>query len=164
MNYSTTPYPLDFAIHKHYNKYQQGYIKLKKKGLHTMDNNGTTNSQGKDDELNNLTSDETIDLFIRGIMEEKGVKTPTDEIAKDIFENLRNSLLEQIDRSLIAELPDDKLEELNRMASQNGQIDPEVIAKMVQEANIDVEEVTGITMARFRDIYLGNESNKTAEE
>ena len=129
-----------------------------------MDNNGTTNSQGKDDELNNLTSDETIDLFIRGIMEEKGVKTPTDEIAKDIFENLRNSLLEQIDRSLIAELPDDKLEELNRMASQNGQIDPEVIAKMVQEANIDVEEVTGITMARFRDIYLGNESNKTAEE
>ena len=46
----------------------------------------------------------------------------------------------------------------------NGQIDPEVIAKMVQEANIDVEEVTGITMARFRDIYLGNESNKTAEE
>lgn len=129
-----------------------------------MDNNSKTNPQGTDDELNNLTSDETIDLFIRGIMEEKGVKTPTDEIAKDIFEGLRNSLLEQIDRSLIAELPDDKLEELNRMASQNGQIDPEVIAKMVQEANIDVEEVTGITMARFRDIYLGNESNKTAEE
>ncbi len=129
-----------------------------------MDNNSKTNPQGTGDELNNLTNDETIDLFIRGIMEEKGVKTPTDEIAKDIFENLRNSLLEQIDRSLIAELPDDKLEELNRMASQNGQIDPEVIAKMVQEANIDVEEVTGITMARFRDIYLGNESNKTAEE
>lgn len=129
-----------------------------------MDNNSKTNPQGTDDELNNLTNDETIDLFIRGIMEEKGVKTPTDEIAKDIFEGLRNSLLEQIDRSLIAELPDDKLEELNRMASQNGQIDPEVIAKMVQEANIDVEEVTGITMARFRDIYLGNESNKTAEE
>lgn len=129
-----------------------------------MDNNSKTNPQGTGDELNNLTNDETIDLFIRGIMEEKGVKTPTDEIAKDIFEGLRNSLLEQIDRSLIAELPDDKLEELNRMASQNGQIDPEVIAKMVQEANIDVEEVTGITMARFRDIYLGNESNKTAEE
>lgn len=129
-----------------------------------MDNNSKTNPQGTDDELNNLTNDEAIDLFIRGIMEEKGVKTPTDEIAKDIFEGLRNSLLEQIDRSLIAELPDDKLEELNRMASQNGQIDPEVIAKMVQEANIDVEEVTGITMARFRDIYLGNESNKTAEE
>ena len=129
-----------------------------------MNNNDTSNSQVTDDELNNLTNDEAIDLFIRGIMEEKGVKTPTDEIAKDIFEELRNSLLEQIDRSLIAELPEDKLEELNRMASQNGQIDPKIIAKMVQEANIDVEEVTGITMARFRDLYLGKNSNEETEE
>ena len=115
-------------------------------------------------DIDNLTSDEAIDYFVEGIMEEKGVNAPTEEIRQDIFEGLRNTLLEQIDRSLIAELPDDKLEELNKQISEDGKLNPEIIAKAVEEAGIDVGEVTGITMARFRDLYLNQNPNEGAEE
>lgn len=114
--------------------------------------------------LNDLSDEETIDLFIEGIMIEKGVEAPTEEIKQDLKKDLKDQLLHEIDRSLIGELPDDKLEELSRMAAANGQIDPEVIAKMVEEANLDVTDIVGTTMVRFREIYLGEEnSNNSAE-
>lgn len=116
--------------------------------------------------LNDLSDEETIDLFIEGIMIEKGVDAPTEEIKQDIKNDLKNQLLKEIDRSLIAELPDDKLEELNRMATTDGQIDPEIIANMIQEANLDVTDIVGVTMVRFRELYLGDklaEANKELE-
>ncbi|MBR3055959.1 hypothetical protein IKG64_01415 [Candidatus Saccharibacteria bacterium] len=138
----------------------------------TMHDNSTqtpaqqTNGAVSDKELDDLTNEEVIDLFIRGIMEEKGVTAPTPEIEQSIFEDLRTRLLEQIDRSLIAELPNDKLEELNKLALEKGQIEPQLIAKMVEEAHLDVAEITGVTMERFREIYLGKttDANPTKAE
>ena len=116
------------------------------------------------DNIDNLSDDEVIDYFVRGIMQEKGVDAPTPEIKQDVFENLKADLLEQIDRSLIAELPDNKLDELNNMATQDGKIDPAIVAKMIEEANLNVSEITGATMARFRDIYLGQTTSSEAEK
>ena len=121
-------------------------------------------TQESDDILNDLSDEETIDLFIEGIMEEKGVSAPTAEIEEDAKNELKDQLLREIDRSLIAELPDDKLEELNRMATANGQIEPDVIAKMVEESNLDVTDIVGTTMARFREIYLEDKSNTDSAE
>ncbi|MBQ8156588.1 hypothetical protein IJ101_02260 [Candidatus Saccharibacteria bacterium] len=122
----------------------------------------TGSADDADNILNDLSDEETIDLFIEGIMEEKGIKAPTDEIQQDLKQGLKNQLLTQIDRSLIAELPDDKLEELNRMAVANGQIDPNLIAQMVEEANLDVTDIVGNTMVRFRELYLSQ--NQATEE
>ena len=121
-------------------------------------------TQESDDILNDLSDEETIDLFIEGIMEEKGVSAPTAEIEEDAKNELKDQLLRETDRSLIAELPDDKLEELNRMATANGQIEPDVIAKMVEESNLDVTDIVGTTMARFREIYLEDKSNTDSAE
>lgn len=122
----------------------------------------TGSADGADNILNDLSDEETIDLFIEGIMEEKGIKAPTDEIQQDLKQDLKNQLLTQIDRSLIAELPDDKLEELNRMAVANGQIDPNLIAQMVEDAHLDVTDIVGNTMVRFRELYLSQ--NQATEE
>lgn len=116
------------------------------------------------DILNDLSDEETIDLFIEGIMDEKGVKAPTEEIKEDVKKDLKDQLLREIDRSLIAELPDDKLEELNRMAAANGQIDPNEIAKRIEESNLDVTDIVGTTMARFREIYLEDQKSDTEQE
>ena len=116
------------------------------------------------DNIDNLSDDEVIDYFVRGIMQEKGIDAPTPEIEQDVIENLKADLLEQIDRSLIAELPDNKLDELNNMATKNGKIDPAVVAKMIEEANLNVSEITGATMAHFRDIYLGQTTSSEAEK
>ncbi len=103
-----------------------------------------------------LTDEEAIDIFIYGIMEEKGVAAGSDEIQATIFQDLKSKLLQELDRSLIAELPDDKIDELNNMAAEQGQIDPKIIANMVEEAGLNTAEIIGATMGRFRDIYLGD--------
>ena len=50
------------------------------------------------------------------------------------------------------------------MATANGQIEPDVIAKMVEESNLDITDIVGTTMARFREIYLGDKSNTDSTE
>lgn len=112
--------------------------------------------------LENLSDEETIDLFVRGIMHEKGTDEGSDEVQNSIFNDLKTELLKQIDRSLIFELPDDKLEEFNRLATENGQLDPNMVAQAVADAGIDVNEVTAGTMQKFREVYLGlNNSDET---
>ena len=110
--------------------------------------------------LSDLTDDEAIDLFIYGMMEEKGTAIGSDQVQATVFKDLKNQLLQEIDRSLIAELPDDKIDELNKMAIEKGQIDPNLIADMIEEANLDAAEIIGGTMAKFREIYLGNASSE----
>ena len=118
------------------------------------------NDSTKADELlAKLTDEESINLFIEGLMEKKGIQNTSSELRDDIFADLKTRLLEEIDRSLVAELPDDKLDELAKMAEKDGQIDPEVIAGMIKDANLDVEEIVGVTMAKFSDLYLGEGEN-----
>lgn len=126
-------------------------------------NDNTTNTSA-DDVSVNLSSDEGINLFIEGLMEEKGIEATSEELRKDIFTDLKARLMEEIDRSLVAALPDEKLDELSKMVASDGKIEPEVIGKMVEEAGIDVDEVIGVTMAKFRDLYLGEEAEDEAEE
>ncbi|MBQ2660514.1 hypothetical protein IJF93_00320 [Candidatus Saccharibacteria bacterium] len=123
-----------------------------------------TSNLSEDEMLANLTNEETIDLFIRGIMQEKGIDSSKEAMYQDIYNDLKASLLEQIDRSLVSELPEDKLEELGKMAAENGQIAPDVIAQMIIDAGLDASEITGATMARFREIYLGENTPKGTEE
>lgn len=121
-------------------------------------------TQPSDEEiLNNLTDQEVIDYFVRGIMQEKGANVGDEETQNKIFEDLKTELLKQIDRSLIAELPDDKLEEFNRMATENGQIDPNMVAQAVADAGIDINSVTVGTMEKFREIYLGEQKADETE-
>ena len=136
-----------------------------------MENNTATNTEDvkeqagitvQDDVPVDLTDEQTIDLFIEGLIEEKGLKSDSEELKKDVFSDLKTRLMEEIDRSLIAELPDEKLDELSKEAAKNGKLDAEVVAKAVEEAGIDVEEVMGMTMAKFKDIYLGNKSSGDA--
>ncbi len=108
-----------------------------------------------------LTDEETINLFIEGLMDEKGINPESDELRQDIFNDLKTRLMQEMDRSLISALPDDKLEEFSKIAEEKGQIEPEAVAKAIDEAGVDTDEVLGVTMAKFRDIYLGKESEDT---
>ena len=126
--------------------------------------NDNTNDAKAKELLANLTEDESINLFNEGLMEKKGIDSTSEELKHDIFMDLKTRLLEEIDRSLVAELPDEKLEELSKKAEQDGKLDPEEVAKAINEANLDVEDIVGGTMARFMDLYLGvNEEDGAVE-
>lgn len=106
----------------------------------------------------NLTDDQTINLFIIGLMDEKGIQYGDEPYKSDIFQELKTRLLTELDRSLVAALPDDKLDEFSKVVAQDGKIDPDVVAKAVLDAGVDVEKVAGETMAKFKDIYLGEDT------
>ena len=121
--------------------------------------NDNTNDAKAKELLANLTDEESINLFIEGLMEKKGIDSTSEELKHDIFMDLKTRLMEEIDRSLVAELPDEKLEELSAKAEKDGQLNPEEVAKAISGANLDVEEIVGGTMAKFMDIYLGTEED-----
>jgi len=121
-----------------------------------MENNQNA-SQG------NLTDDEVIDLFIDGIIEEKGIKAPTDEIRQAHHDELKNQLVTEIERSLVGELPDEKLDELNQKVSADGKLDPAIVVEAIKEANLDTTEIIGVTRERFRELYLGQAKNDDEE-
>ena len=102
-----------------------------------------------------LTGDEAIDLYINNLMTEKGDHFDTEAERQEAFDNLKNDLLRDMDRVLIASLPDEKLNQLNGMALRDGQIPAELIADMLTEENIDTTSLITEVMAQFRDIYLG---------
>ena len=112
----------------------------------------------------NLTDEETINLFVEGLMDEKGIKPESEQMRKDIFDDLKTKLMTELDRSLVSALPDDKLEEFSEEAEEKGQLDPEVVAKAIEEAGVDVGEVAGVTMAKFRELYLGENQESGAAE
>jgi len=112
----------------------------------------------------NLTDDESINLFVEGLMEEKGIELGDEPYKNDIFVDLKNRLLTELDRSLIAALPDEKLDAFNEKVKNGEQIDPKELAKAIAEADIDTEKVTAITMAKFRDLYLGTDDLNKDEE
>lgn len=127
-------------------------------------NDAPKNAQDNQDVDIDLTDDESINLFIEGIMDEKGLADQSEEMKEDIFANLKTRLLEEIDRSLVAELPDDKLDELSKTVAKDGQVAPETVGEMVKEAGINVEEVVGGTMAKFRELYLNEDEAGEQEE
>lgn len=107
-----------------------------------------------------LTNEQSIDLFIEGLIEEKGLKVEGNDVHTDIFNDLKTRLMEEIDRSLVSELPDGALDDLSKqIAANDGKIAPEIVAEKIAEAGINTEEVVGKTMAKFKDIYLGTEEN-----
>ena len=113
----------------------------------------------------NMSNDEIFDAFVDGLMAEKGVDAPTDEIHQKIHEEVKAQLLTEIDRSLIAELPDEKLNELNAAAEAGGGVlDPKVVADAIESANLDTTEIAGVTMQRFRNLYLGRPVDAVDED
>lgn len=105
----------------------------------------------------NLSDDQVIDLFIEGLMTEKGVDAPTDEIRATVHADLKNQLLTELDRALVSALPEDKLAELSQTAENNeGALDPNLVADAIASANLDTVEIIGTTMKRFGETYLGH--------
>lgn len=94
-----------------------------------------------------------IDSFLSEILDKKQLTGMNDDVRADVIEEMRTSLLDQINRALVDALPDDKLDQFQQLAEDPNATD-EAVQAFIQESGINVEEVTASTMLRFRDLYL----------
>ena len=124
-----------------------------------MDNNDNAGAkQFTEEELNQMSEDQLIDLFVDSLLAEKGVEGVSDEVLKGMHDELRENLIFQVNRAVIAQLPDDKLDELNRQLDA-GTANEETMAELVKSADLDTDKIVQETMADFREVYLKGEAN-----
>lgn len=99
---------------------------------------------------------QNIDEFIESILNDKGIETPDEETRNQLKEDMKNRLLDQIDRAAIQALPEDKAAELAEKIDKPDFTNDDMV-KFVQESGVDLAEVALETMLQFRNFYLGTE-------
>ena len=101
--------------------------------------------------LENMSNDELLDLFAEQMMVDKGLR---DEVDEDVFavlkDDLKDRLAMQINRAILVQLPDDKLEQLDRDLNSDA-ASVEGFEKMVTEAGVDIAKTTQDVMEAFRN-------------
>ncbi len=94
-----------------------------------------------------------LDAFIKEIIDTKQLPGITEEAKAGRAEEMRERLLDQINRALIDSLPDDKVEALSQLLDGDT-VDDAQIQAFVADSGVNVEEVTAKTMIAFRALYL----------
>lgn len=103
-----------------------------------------------------------LDNFISSILDAKQLSGVTDDVRADLVEDMRDRLLDQINRALIDSMPDDKIDQFNSLLEQDG-VSDEQLQQFITDSGVDIPTVTAATMLRFRELYLVT-NNTRAED
>ena len=94
-----------------------------------------------------------LDTFIKEIIDTKQLPGLTDDARQGLHEEMRDRLLDMINRSLIDALSDEKAEELSSLLDHEG-VSDEVVSQFIATSGIDASKVTAKTLIAFRALYL----------
>ena len=95
-----------------------------------------------------------LDTFVNGILDDKQLPGVDGEVREQLATDLKQRLLDQINRAVIDALPEDKLSELDAMMDRPD-LSEQDVQSFIASSGIDVKRITVETMLRFRDLYLG---------
>ncbi|MEP7205093.1 MAG: hypothetical protein ABI716_02780 [Candidatus Saccharibacteria bacterium] len=99
-------------------------------------------------------ADKELDDFINQILDEKQLDGVSDVVREQLVADLKERLLDQINRALIEELPPLKLDEFNNLLDDETLSD-EQIQRFVADSGVDINRVTLRVMMEFSELYLG---------
>ncbi len=99
---------------------------------------------------------QNVDDFIASLLKDKGIDNIEPEILEELKADMKNRLLDQIDRAAVQALPADKAEELARLIDEPD-FTNEKMAEFMQNSGVNLTEVALDTMLRFRSYYLNAE-------
>lgn len=95
-----------------------------------------------------------VEQFIDQLITDKGVSGLTDEVRAELRTDLTQRLVDQIDRSVINALPEDKAIELSEKLDDDNFGD-EQINEFISNSGVDIQRISLETMVKFRELYLG---------
>ncbi len=114
------------------------------------------------DETVEQPSKDSFELFVEHIVADKGLPVADDEVRQQLVQDLKARLGDQINRALVAALPEDKFEQLERIVNEGGE--EAAIQEVIAQSGIDIKKITLETMLTFRDLYLGVASDQEHQE
>jgi len=89
--------------------------------------------------------------FVEKLIEEKGIKNQNKEVLAQIKTDLLDRVENRINAAVLANLPAEKLEELEKMINQSG---TDEIQAFCRENIVDIDQIIATELADFRRVYL----------
>lgn len=101
-----------------------------------------------------VTSMDPLDTIIDQILNEKNIASMDAEVRTQLAADLKERLLDQINRAVIDALPAEKVTELNALLDAGDPVTDQQLQQLVQDSGLDVQRITTETILRFRDLYI----------
>ena len=96
---------------------------------------------------------DALSNFINDIIDAKNFKTLDSDVRQQLEQDLKNRLLDQIDRAVLGALPENKIDGFNDLLDRNAS--QQEIQQYIANSGVDTKKITLETMLRFRSLYLG---------
>lgn len=97
---------------------------------------------------------DAISKFISDIIDAKGYKTLGSDVRRQLEQDLKNRLLDQIDRAVLEALPENKIDGFNDLLDRGAS--QQEVQQYIATSGVDTKKITLETMLRFRSLYLGD--------
>ncbi len=97
---------------------------------------------------------DALSKFINDIIDAKNFKTLDGDVRQQLEQDLKNKLLDQIDRAVLGALPENKIDGFNELLDRDAS--KQEIQQYVATSGVDTKKITLETMLRFRSLYLGD--------
>lgn len=96
---------------------------------------------------------DALSKFINDIIDAKNFKTLDGDVRRQLEQDLKNRLLDQIDRAVLEAVPEDKIDGFNDLLDRNAS--QQEVQQYIANSGVDTKKITLETMLRFRSLYLG---------
>lgn len=97
---------------------------------------------------------DAISKFISDIIDAKGYKTLDSDVRRQLEQDLKNRLIDQINRAVIGALPENKIDGFNDLLDRGAS--QQEVQQYIATSGVDTKKITLETMLRFRSLYLGD--------
>ena len=97
---------------------------------------------------------DALSKFISDIIDAKGYKTLDSDVRRQLEQDLKNRLIDQIDRAVLEALPENKIDGFNDLLDRNAS--QQEVQQYIANSGVDTKKITLETMLRFRSLYLGD--------
>lgn len=97
---------------------------------------------------------DALSKFISDIIDAKGYKTLDSDVRRQLEQDLKNRLLDQINRAVLEALPENKIDGFNDLLDRGAS--QQEVQQYIATSGVDTKKITLETMLRFRSLYLGD--------
>lgn len=108
-----------------------------------------------------MSGDEALDKFVAELLADKDLSGMDDEAKGYLAEELKDRLNDQINRALIGELSEEKLEEFNKLLD-DGEMSEDKVQQFMANSGVDLNKVVARTALTFRELYLQTPEQRDA--
>lgn len=97
---------------------------------------------------------DALSKFINDLIDAKGYKTLDSDVRRQLEQDLKNRLIDQIDRAVLEALPENKIDGFNDLLDRGAS--QQEVQQYIANSGVDTKKITLETMLRFRSLYLGD--------